>query len=88
MENYFSSGGRPQSGVTLTSLILDGVQSRGIASVLEVIRQHLEMDVAFISRFGETHRVMEHVAPMELGLLPEGLTLPVEQGYCLLVTRG
>ncbi|MFT4173011.1 MAG: EAL domain-containing protein [Rhodocyclaceae bacterium] len=56
--------------------------------VLNVVRIHLGMDVAFISRFGDVARVLDHVVGGEGCPLVPGQSIPLEEGYCLKIIRG
>jgi EAL domain-containing protein (putative c-di-GMP-specific phosphodiesterase class I) len=58
-----------------------------IDRMLEVARQHLRMDVAFVSKFNSGERVLRHVA----GSNPDvkaGLSDPLEATYCTLIVDG
>lgn len=62
---------------------------RNVDRILNAVRTHLGMDVAFISEFGGRYRTFRHVVgaldPMPL---QAGDTSPLEEGYCLRVVDG
>ncbi|MBD1553904.1 EAL domain-containing protein [Pseudomonas typographi] len=60
----------------------------GIDRVLQALRQHLNMDVAFISQFREQDRVFTHVDSEGPGPLKAGDCLPMKTGYCQKVVAG
>lgn len=60
----------------------------GIDRVLRAVRQHLEMDVAFISRFRSRDRVFEHVDADTPPPIAAGQALTLQEGYCLKVVNG
>ncbi len=63
--------------------------SRNVDRVLNAVRTHLGMDVAFISEFGGRYRTFRHVVgsldPMPL---QPGDSMPLDEGYCLRVVDG
>ncbi len=69
-----------------------GRQPRGLASVeevLELVRTHLDVDVAFVGRFADSHREFKAVAasrPADRAL--QGSSDPLEHTYCKLVADG
>lgn len=75
-------------GGAIANLFALGVGDDGIAHVLRIIRKHLEMDVAFVSRFRAEDRVFEHVDADGAAPIQVGQTIPLEEGYCLKVVRG
>ena len=38
---------------------------RNVDRLLDAVRRHLDMDVAFVSEFNGSHRVFRHVATLE-----------------------
>ncbi|HEY4355885.1 MAG TPA: EAL domain-containing protein [Acidobacteriaceae bacterium] len=72
----------------LGELVARGLQHDGVDSVLKAVRKHLDMDVAFVSRFGLSERVLEYVDSDSKAPLTAGTTIPLEQGYCLKIVRG
>jgi len=72
----------------ISRLLAEGVGQSGVAQVLRTVRKHLGMDVAFVSRFRETDRVLEHVDADGVAPIHEGQAVPVADGYCLKVVRG
>ncbi|MFF7709259.1 EAL domain-containing protein [Pseudomonas sp. NPDC007930] len=60
----------------------------GIDRVLRGLRQHLNMDVAFISQFRGRDRLFTHVDSEGPGPLKPGDALPMEAGYCQKVVAG
>ncbi|WP_019702074.1 sensor domain-containing phosphodiesterase [Paracidovorax oryzae] len=64
------------------------VSAAGLERVLQVVRRHLSMDVAFISRFQETDRVLDYVDGDTGCVLQPGQVIPLGSGYCLKVIRG
>ncbi|WP_263262783.1 EAL domain-containing protein [Pseudomonas sp. RIT-PI-S] len=60
----------------------------GIDKVLRAVRTHLNMDVAFVSRFREKDRVFTHVDARGVAPLKPGDVLPLEAGYCKKVVDG
>lgn len=71
----------------ITPLLARGVGDGGVQHVLRIVRKHLNMDVAFISRFRAADRVLEYV-DAERGPIAVGQVIPLEEGYCLKVVRG
>ena len=72
----------------IAKLLAQGVGNSGIAQVLRTVRKHLGMDVAFVSHFRETDRVLEHVDADGVAPIQQGQTIPLQDGYCLKVVRG
>ncbi|SFF02559.1 sensor domain-containing phosphodiesterase [Paracidovorax wautersii] len=64
------------------------VGAAGLERVLHAVRRHLSMDVAFVSRFRETDRVLDHLDAEPGCPLRAGQAIPLSQGYCLKVFRG
>lgn len=66
-------------------------EETGLASVdkaLKAVRRHLSMDIAFISQFGGSERVMRHVDADRGGILKTGMSIPLDAGYCRHVVEG
>ena len=62
---------------------------RNIEQILGVMREHLQMDVAFVSEFGSRDRVFRHVInPSGRVVLSRGDSMPMEAGYCARVVDG
>lgn len=60
----------------------------GIDRVLRALRQHLNMDVAFISQFRGHDRLFTHVDSEGPGPISAGDALSLEAGYCQKVVAG
>lgn len=72
----------------ISDLFAQGMRTGGVARVLRAVRKYLDMDVAFVSRFRQRDRVMEHVDAAEGSPIYAGQTIPLEEGYCLKVAMG
>lgn len=72
----------------IAKLLAQGVGHSGVVQVLRTVRKHLGMDVAFVSHFRETDRVLEHVDADGVAPIQQGQTIPLQDGYCLKVVRG
>jgi EAL domain-containing protein (putative c-di-GMP-specific phosphodiesterase class I) len=60
-----------------------------IGHMIETLRAHLDMDVAFVSRqIGNTHRIFTHVAARGIAPLASGDHNPNENSLCWLVIQG
>lgn len=60
-----------------------------ISDLIEALRAHLDMDVAFVSRqVGGTHRIFTHVAARGVAPLASGDLNPNENSLCWLVIQG
>src|SRR5258708_18775226 len=60
-----------------------------IARILEVARQHMGMDLAFVGRFTSETEVIEAVAgPIQPFGLEVGAALPLGETYCIRMTDG
>ena len=70
------------------TLLGQGVGQSGVPQVLRTVRKHLGMDVAFVSHFRETDRVLEHVDADGTAPIQQGQVIPLEDGYCLKIVRG
>ncbi len=69
-------------------LLADGLRSGGVLKVLGTVRKYLGMDVAFVSHFRGTDRVLENVDSDGDAPVYPGQTIPLEEGYCLKVVLG
>jgi len=56
--------------------------------VVHAIRDHLDMDVAFVSEFRKTDRVFRHVDARDRTPIQPGDAAPLENGYCQRVVDG
>ncbi|MET7143680.1 EAL domain-containing protein [Xanthomonas sp. PPL135] len=72
----------------LFELLSGEISDRELRRCLRVVRQHLGMDVAFLSRFRATDRVLDHVDGPPGCPIHEGQILPLADGYCMGVVRG
>lgn len=76
----------------LTSLLSDNVQpslgTDAVDKVLHAIRNHLDMDVAFVAEFRSTDRIFRHVDARDRTPIAAGDAAPLEQGYCKRVVEG
>ncbi|MDQ1091679.1 EAL domain-containing protein (putative c-di-GMP-specific phosphodiesterase class I) [Xanthomonas sacchari] len=72
----------------LFELLSGEISDRELRRCLRVVRRHLGMDVAFLSRFRETDRVLDHVDAPPGCPIHEGQILPLADGYCMGVVRG
>ena len=77
-----------ESSGFFADLFAHGVGCRGIDPILRMVRKHLGMDVAFVSRFGSEERTFEHVDAEGRSPVRAGQSLSLEEGYCLKVVRG
>jgi EAL domain-containing protein (putative c-di-GMP-specific phosphodiesterase class I) len=59
-----------------------------VDNVLKAIREHLGMDVAFVSEFRETDRVFWHVSARDRTPIQPGDSAALENGYCQRVVDG
>jgi len=69
-------------------VIAESVGFGGIDRMLRTIRKHLDMDVAFVSRFRAHDRVFEHSDADGESPVPQGSSLSLQEGYCLKVVQG
>ena len=60
----------------------------GVDKMLHAVREHLGMDIAFVSEFRERDRVFRHVDAKAASPIQAGDALPLEQGYCQRVVQG
>lgn len=63
--------------------------SRNVDRMLDAVRRHLDMDVAFVSEFNGRDRVFRHVASrVDPSPIRPGDSSPLEEGYCMRVVEG
>ena len=79
---------QPQLPAQMAGLFQQRVKQTGIDSVLQAIRKHLGMDVAFIAQFRGTEKVFQYIDASGALPFPVGLVVPVEQGYCFRIANG
>lgn len=72
----------------LLDLLSTDISERELRQSLRVVRQYLGMDVAFLARFQQTDRVLEHVDSPADCPIQEGLIIPLNEGYCQKVVKG
>ena len=62
---------------------------RNVDRLLDAVRRHLDMDVAFVSEFHGHHRVFRHVATrLDRAPIRPGDSSPLDEGYCMRVVEG
>lgn len=62
---------------------------RNVDRMLDAVRRHLDMDVAFISEFNGRDRVFRHVVSrLDPAPIRPGDSSPLEEGYCMRVVEG
>ena len=62
---------------------------RNVDRLLDAVRRHLDMDVAFVSEFHGQHRVFRHVATrLDRAPIRPGDSSPLDEGYCMRVVEG
>jgi len=81
-------GNQPDYKDPLAPFFEHSVGAAGLDRVLQVVRRHLSMDVAFISRFRETDRVLDHLNAEPGCVLRQGQVIPLSVGYCQKVFEG
>jgi len=64
------------------------IGTQAVDKVLHAIRNHLDMDVAFVSEFRSTDRIFRHVDARDRTPIAAGDCAPLEQGYCKRVVDG
>lgn len=81
--------------VALKELLLHGIdvpassKHASVVELLSAIRQHLQMDVAFVSEFSQGRRVFRHVDPVAPGNpVQVGNGDPLEESYCQRIVDG
>jgi EAL domain-containing protein (putative c-di-GMP-specific phosphodiesterase class I) len=72
----------------INSPLPPSIGTGAVDTVLQVIREHLGMDVAFISQFRATDRVFRHVSARGRTPVQPGDSIPLEAGYCQRVVDG
>jgi EAL domain-containing protein (putative c-di-GMP-specific phosphodiesterase class I) len=75
-------------GHSMSELLADSAEEIKLERVLGIVRRHLGMDVAFISRFRSEDRVLDHVDSANQTGLYQGQEIALFEGYCLKVVRG
>jgi EAL domain-containing protein (putative c-di-GMP-specific phosphodiesterase class I) len=60
----------------------------GIDKMLHAVREHLNMDVAFLAEFRAKDRIFRHVDAKSAAPIQAGDTLSLDQGYCQRVVDG
>lgn len=79
----------PRMSDPLTGLIVPSSVGRSIQKVLHAARDHLGMDIAFISEFTDDERIFRHVdASVDNPPIREGDTAKLTDGYCQRVLDG
>lgn len=62
---------------------------RNVDRILDAVRTHLDMDVAFVSEFTERERIFRHVSTrLDDAPINPGDAAPLDEGYCLRVVQG
>jgi EAL domain-containing protein (putative c-di-GMP-specific phosphodiesterase class I) len=79
---------QPPKPSHVKELLAGGGGDGGVGHVLRAIRKHLHMDVAFISRFRATDRILEAVDAEGDAPVFAGQCISLEEGYCLKVVCG
>jgi EAL domain-containing protein (putative c-di-GMP-specific phosphodiesterase class I) len=64
------------------------IGTEAVDKVVHAIRDHLDMDVAFVSEFRQTDRVFRHVDARDRTPIRPGDAAPLDQGYCQRVVDG
>lgn len=64
------------------------IGTNAVDKVVHAIRDHLDMDVAFVSEFRETDRVFRHVDARDKTPINPGDAAPLDMGYCQRVVDG
>jgi EAL domain-containing protein (putative c-di-GMP-specific phosphodiesterase class I) len=64
------------------------IGSEAVDRVVHAIRDHLNMDVAFVSEFRRSDRIFRHVDARGRTPIRPGDAAPLEQGYCQRVVDG
>jgi EAL domain-containing protein (putative c-di-GMP-specific phosphodiesterase class I) len=62
--------------------------TQAVDKVLHAIRDHLGMDVAFVSEFRKTDRLFVHVSAKDRTPIKTGDAAPLDEGYCQRVVDG
>ncbi len=64
------------------------IGTEAVDRVVHAIRDHLNMDVAFVSEFRKSDRIFRHVDARDRTPIKPGDAAPLEQGYCQRVVDG
>lgn len=72
----------------LDTNIRPSVGTDAVDKLLHAIRNHLDMDVAFVAEFRTHDRVFRHVDARDRTPILPGDAAPLEQGYCKRVVEG
>jgi len=72
----------------LLELLSNDISERELRHSLRVVRQYLGMDVAFLARFQERDRVLEHVDSPADCPIQQGMIIPLTEGYCQRIVKG
>ena len=64
-----------------------GAAANGIGRMLDLVRLHLDMDVAFVSEFVGDEWVLRHISSDGAGVRA-GQRAPLEETYCKRITDG
>lgn len=75
-------------GGLVSSPTSESTNSEGIDTILQAVRNHLGMDVAFVSEFRLQDRVFRHVDAQGRTPIQAGDAAPLEHGYCQRVVDG
>ncbi|WP_045770375.1 sensor domain-containing phosphodiesterase [Xanthomonas albilineans] len=78
----------PDDAGQLANFFEHSMGDSGLDRVLGVVRRHLSMDVAFVSRFQGDTRIIDHVDSEGYPLLNRGQSIPIDAGYCMKVVNG
>ncbi|WP_373800975.1 GAF domain-containing protein, partial [Delftia acidovorans] len=79
---------RKSTFAPLSRIFAFAIELDGVDRVLSVVRRHLGMDVAFVARFREEDRVLEHVDESTAGVIFQHQKIPLSEGYCQKVVNG
>jgi sensor c-di-GMP phosphodiesterase-like protein len=88
MKKRAMSASRPNPLRDLVTPPLATSLDAGIDKVLHAVREHLGMDVAFLTEFRERNRIFRHVDAKQAAPVKVGDTLSLTQGYCQRVVDG
>lgn len=77
------------SDTALERLLKSGRSDELLKDVVNAVREHLGMDVSFLSEFGESEKILREVAgePGPIGF-DKGVSIPLEDTYCIRVVQG
>ncbi len=64
------------------------VGTEAVNNLLHAIRDHLDMDVAFVSQFRQSDRIFRNVDARDQSPIQEGDAVSLEHGYCQRVVDG